>query len=125
MQSGIQEQAQFSAAAFGEEWLKAWKNRDLEAILAHYADDVELRSPLAVRVLGEPSGVVKGKRNLQEYLAKVLALIPREVTPELVGVFEGVSSLIVHFKSTAGTAAELMELSAEGKVRRAVAHFQS
>jgi ketosteroid isomerase-like protein len=33
------------AQTFAREWVKAWNDHDLEAILAHYADDVVFHSP--------------------------------------------------------------------------------
>jgi hypothetical protein len=112
-----------SPQAFAEEWLRAWNHRDLEAILAHYADYAEQHSPLVVRLLGDTSGVVIGKSNLRDYFQKALAVFPGELDLELLGVFQGVNSLIVQFKSRGGLGAELMELNAEGAVRRGTAHF--
>ena len=63
--------------------------------------------------------------NLGQYVQKILTVAPGDFALELLGVYEGVGSLIVHFKGTAVTAAEVMELNAEGKVRRAVAHFRA
>ena len=45
--------------AFAREWVQAWNRRDLEALLLCYADDVEFRSPLAAKLLGEASGTVQ------------------------------------------------------------------
>ena len=46
---------------FAENWLQAWNQRDLDAILSHYAEEIELRSPLGAHILGDPSGTVVGK----------------------------------------------------------------
>lgn len=56
--------------AFAREWVQAWNRRDLESLLACFAEDVEFRSPLAAKLLGEPSGTVHGKANLREYFTK-------------------------------------------------------
>jgi hypothetical protein len=101
------------------------ESRDLEAILSHYAEEIELRSPIAAHILGDPSGTVVGKQNLGQYIQKIVTIAPGDLGLELLGVYEGVASLIAHFKGTAGTAAELMELNAQSKVRRAVAHFRT
>ena len=34
------------AQAFAREWVKAWNDHDLEAILSHYAEDVVFHSPV-------------------------------------------------------------------------------
>jgi ketosteroid isomerase-like protein len=31
---------------FAEEWIASWKSHDLDRILAHYADDVEVTTPM-------------------------------------------------------------------------------
>ena len=59
-----------------ESWLAAWNAGDLDAIMAHYAEDVEHSSPTVARLLGEPSGVVRGKPALRAYFAKALAASP-------------------------------------------------
>ena len=88
-----------------------------------YADDVEFRSPLAAKLLGEASGTVHGKANLREYFAKALAAFPGELGIELLGVYQGVDSIVVHFQLR-GERAEVMEMNREGVVRRALAHTQ-
>ena len=35
------------ATHFAKRWIKSWNARDLEAIMAHYTDDIELTSPVA------------------------------------------------------------------------------
>lgn len=51
-------------------WIEAWNRRDLEAILAEYAEEVEFRSPTAVRVTGR--AVVRGKDALRAYWRNAL-----------------------------------------------------
>ncbi|MCS6306036.1 MAG: nuclear transport factor 2 family protein [Nitrospira sp.] len=46
------------AAQFAEEWVAVWNSRDLDRILAHYADDFEMASPYIAAITGEPSGVL-------------------------------------------------------------------
>jgi ketosteroid isomerase-like protein len=45
---------------FAHEWIGAWNSRDLERILAHYADDVVFRSPMAAKVLPGTGRVAEG-----------------------------------------------------------------
>jgi ketosteroid isomerase-like protein len=111
--------------AFAAAWLRAWNDRDLEAILTHYADDIELRSPLVVHLLGEASGSVSGKQKLRDYFARVLEAFPGKPEAALLDVSQGVASIVVHFQFNGGTGAELMELTADGMVRRAIAHVRA
>jgi hypothetical protein len=107
---------------FANEWIRAWNARDLDTLLAHYSDDVEFRSLVAVKLLGDPAGMVRGKQNLREYFRKALAAYPGDLDAQLLGVFRGVDSLVVHFEVKGFKAAEVMELDPQGKVRRASAH---
>ena len=113
-----------SSDAFAREWIQAWNRRDLEALLLCYADDVEFRSPLAAKLLGEASGTVHGKAKLRDYFAKALAAFPGDLDIELLGVYQGVDSLVVHFQARGRKGAEVMEMNREGVVRRALAHTQ-
>ena len=105
---------------FAKEWIQAWNQRDLEAVLSHYTEDVEFQSPLVVKLLGETSGTVRGKQNLREYFRKALAAFPGDIEIELLGVYQGVESLLVHFQAKGRKAVEVMELNEEGKIRRAM-----
>jgi len=111
--------------AFAQHWIQAWKDRDVEALLAHYTDDVEFHSLLAVKLLGDASGTVVGRQKLGEYFRKALALFPGELDIELLGVYRGVDSVIVHFQILGRRGAEVMELDQAGKVHRALAHGQA
>ncbi len=112
-------------AAFAQEWVEAWNRRDLESLLAHYADDVEFRSPLAAKLLGETAGTVRGKQHLREYFAKALAAFPGDLRIELLGVYRGVDSIIVQFQARERRAAEVMEIDSDGVVHRAPAHVEA
>src|SRR5437773_11288390 len=107
-------------AGFAKGWIQEWNQRDLEAVLSHYTEDIEFQSPLVVKLLGETSGTVRGKENLREYFRKALAAFPGDIELELLGVYHGVNSLLVHFQAKGRSAVEVMELNEEGKVRRAM-----
>lgn len=53
---------QQKANQIGQEWSDAWNLHDLNAILSHYADDVEFTSPFGVKLLGNPNGTA-GKKS--------------------------------------------------------------
>jgi ketosteroid isomerase-like protein len=54
-----------AAAEFAAEWAAAWNRRDLEAVLAHFHDDVVFTSPTALAVVG--TATVRGKQALRDY----------------------------------------------------------
>jgi ketosteroid isomerase-like protein len=106
--------------AFAKEWIQSWNRRDVEAILAHYSEDVEFQSPVVAVLLGETSGTVRGKQNLRDYIQKAVEAFPQDLNIELLDAYQGVDSLLVHFQASGRRAVEVMELNPEGKVRRAL-----
>jgi ketosteroid isomerase-like protein len=106
-----------------EHWVAAWNAHDLEAIMSHYDDSVELVSPVAEQLLGIPNGKVTGKAALREYFRRGLEAYP-ELHFDLKDVLVGLNSLVLYYTNQKGTrTGELMEVSADGKVRRVVAHY--
>lgn len=107
----------------GNDWVAAWNTHDLELILAHYEDAVELTSPVAARLMGTTDGLVAGKANLRAYFQRGLEAYP-ELEFRLEDVFWGLNSVVLVYANQRGTrTAEFMELSAEGKVTRVVANY--
>jgi ketosteroid isomerase-like protein len=108
-----------------EDWAAAWNAHDLDAILAHYEDAVELTSPVAARLLGAADGKVAGKENLRAYFQRGLAAYP-ELQFHLVDVLWGVSSVVLYYTNQSGNrTAEFMEISAAGKVAKVIAHYNA
>lgn len=108
------------AQAFAKEWIHSWNERDAEGVLAHYSEDVEFQSPLARRLVGDVSGTVRGKQHLREYFEKALTAFQGPLAIELLGVYQGIDSLVIHFQASGRTAIEMMELDQQGKIRRAI-----
>lgn len=110
------------ASHFAADWIDTWNRHDLAAILAHYADDFEMRSPYIVQIAGEPSGVLRGKAAVGAYWAAALERLP-DLHFRLIDTFVGVDSLIIHYQGARGPAAEVFEFGTDGKVIRAAAHY--
>jgi hypothetical protein len=111
------------AEYFAAEWIAAWNSRDLDRVLAHYADDFEMNSPVIIQVAGEPSGRLKGKAAVGAYWAKALALIP-DLHFELISTLAGVDSITLYYKGAGGRlAAEVFHFGPDGTVVRAFAHY--
>src|SRR5437773_10448307 len=100
---------------FAKGWTQAWNQRDLEAVLSHYTEDVDFQSPLVVKLLGETSGTVQGKQNLREYFRKALAAFPGDIELELLGAYQGVNSLLVHFQANGRKYVVVRELNERGR----------
>jgi ketosteroid isomerase-like protein len=111
------------AREFAEGWYAAWNAHDLAAILEHYADDVEMTSPLVAGLTGEPAGRIVGKEALRAYFAAGLERYP-DLHFEPLELFAGVDSLVLRYLSLGGRpSAEVVFLGDDGKVRRYVAHY--
>src|SRR6266853_2200786 len=108
-----------------EHWIAAWNAHDLDLILAHYEDAIELTSPVAAQLLGTADGKVIGKANLKAYLRRGLEAYP-ELHFILIDLLLGVSSVVLYYTNQKGThTAEFMEFSANGKVARVVANYSA
>lgn len=59
------------AVQFASSWIDAWNRRDIESVLAMYADDLSFTSPTALEVIGYST--VVGKSALRDYWQKALA----------------------------------------------------
>jgi hypothetical protein len=106
-------------------WVAAWNNHDLDAIMAHYDDEVELTSPVAAQLLGTPDGRIVGKTNLRAYFQRGLGAYP-ELHFGLVDVLWGLNSVVLYYRNQKGThTGEFLELSATGKVTRVVANYSA
>ena len=104
-------------------WVAAWNAHDLDLIMTHYDDAIELTSPVAVQLLGTPDGKVVGKANLRAYFQRGLEAYP-ELHFRLEDVLWGVNSVVFYYTNHKGThTGEFMELSAIGKVVRVVANY--
>jgi len=111
-----------TAERFAQDWVAAWNSHDLDRILEHYHEDFEMSSPLIIRLTGEPSGKLRGKPAIREYWRRALAAAP-QLRFELVNVFAGVDSVVIHYRGHRGLSAELLQFGADGKVCAASAHY--
>jgi ketosteroid isomerase-like protein len=111
------------ARAFAEEWCAAWNAHDLERILSHYTDDFEMRSPIIVERMGEPSGRLRGKAAIRAYWGPALGLQP-PIRFELIDAYAGVDQIVIHYRSVARKlVTEVLELDAERRVVRGSACY--
>ena len=113
------------ARSLANRWVAAWNAHDLENILEHYEDAVELTSPVAAQLLGTADGKVIGKANLRSYFQRGLEAYP-ELQFQLEDVLWGINTVVLYYRNQKGTrTAEFMGLSPTGKVARVVAHYNA
>lgn len=118
--------AQADAQKLAEDWIAAWNAHDLDAIMAHYSDDLEFWSPIIVKRMGFADGKITDKTQLREYFARGLTASP-QLHFTLIQVFVGVDSITVYYRRWDGVeASELMVLDESGhRVKIVRAHYNT
>jgi hypothetical protein len=89
------------AHKLAEHWVTAWNAHDLDKIMAHYEDDVELISPVAAQLLNKPEGKVVGKANLSAYFQKGLEVYPN-LQFNLKDIMWGLNSVVLILRESKG-----------------------
>ena len=108
---------------FAAEWIEAWNSHDLDRILSHYAEDIEVTSPMIQFALGVDNGTVRGKETVRQYWAAALQKMP-DLHFELVEATQSVNSIALYYKSVMGRMAiETMFFNEKGKVKKVIAHY--
>ena len=62
-----------SMMRFAEGWIAAWNRRDVDAVLAHYAEEAQFTSPKARGLAG--CAVLRNKKEIEAYWRAALARI--------------------------------------------------
>ncbi len=104
-------------------WYAAWNSRDLEAIMALYADDVRFTSPY-IRTLGfAGDGTLTNKADLERYFERGLSTIPDlHFTPVANCISVGGHTMVYRNQSGAWVT-EMHEYDAGGLIARVVASY--
>lgn len=108
---------------FAMEWISSWNSHDLSFILTHYAEDIEITTPMIKSATGGSVDSLKGKDTVREYWQKALDKIP-DLYFEFIDVTFGVNSVVLYYKSIMNTRSmEVMFFNDEGKVNIIYAHY--
>lgn len=108
---------------FAEKYYAAWNARDLDGILALYAEDIEYSSPYIAALGFSHDGVIHGKAMLRAYFERALERAPQLVfKPEalLVGAR---GHTLIYRNHRGDMAAETHEIDGAGLVVRADATY--
>ena len=115
---------QHEAERLAHEWVDAWNRHDLDAIMAHYADDVVFTSPFVTVLAKDPSGTLRSASALRAYFARALETFPT-LHFELLDVLIGVSSVTLYYRSVKERlAAEVLSLDDQGLIIRVEVHYR-
>lgn len=86
------------AIAFSRQWVQAWNDHDVEAVLRHFHDDVVFTSPVAATLLPDTAGIVHGKPALREYWSAALQHIP-DLHFVVEDVYQGVETIVITYRN--------------------------
>lgn len=110
------------AFAFARAHVAAWNSQDLDAIANLYSETVELTSPVAARLRGDP--VVRGRAAIRAYAALGIEKYP-DLHFELVDVFLCVSSVTLLFWGAGRRlVTEVLFLNEQHEIERVFAHYR-
>ena len=107
---------------FAKAWINSWNSHNLQDILSHYADDIEITTPM-IKAFTSGEDTLKGKDAVQQYWEKALEKIP-DLHFELYEVTYGINSVALYYQSIMNKKAiEVMFFNDEGKVYRMHAFY--
>ena len=111
------------AEKFAEEWIESWNSHDLEDIMKHYSEDIEITTPMIKLAVGIESGSLIGKELVKAYWNKALIKFP-DLYFELIEVTSSVNSVALYYKSIMNKRAiEVMFFNDKGLVNKMIAHY--
>ena len=109
--------------ALAREWIEAWNARDLERVMQHYSDDIELSSPIAAERVPASGGNIHGKAELRAYWEPALAATP-DLHFELQAVLTAVDGCTILYRNHRGQqVAESLFWNEAGLVTRATVAY--
>src|SRR4051812_22528411 len=103
-------------------WHVNWCKVDIDAVVAHFADDAQMRSPLALTLTGSP--VVAGAENIRTYWHKAYGHVESADLKILSWSWDDViARLTVWWQLGDVRASEFMDFDDAGRVTRSEAFY--
>ena len=111
-----------TARSFAEAWHASWCKVDIDAVVSHFADDAEMRSPLAEKLTGSP--VVRGSEAIRRYWKKAYGHVKSADLQLLSWSWDQpMRRLTVWWRLDQTRASEYMDFDATGRVIRSEAFY--
>jgi hypothetical protein len=111
-----------AVARFVEAWCANWCKVDIDAVIAHFAEDAEMRSPLALKLTESP--VVAGAENIRAYWRKAYGHIASADLKILSWSWDDtIARLTVWWQLGDTRASEFMDFDGAGRVVRSEAFY--
>jgi ketosteroid isomerase-like protein len=112
-------------ALLAKRWYDAWNKRDVDAILALYADDLEFASPFVSALGFGAEGVIYGKGMFRAYLEAALPRVPDLSFAQVALCVGARGHTLIYRINTGVLVAESHELDANGLIARADASYET
>ncbi|WP_249147372.1 nuclear transport factor 2 family protein [Bradyrhizobium sp. AUGA SZCCT0177] len=111
-----------AAGRFVEAWCASWCKVDIDAVVSHFAENAEMRSPLAIKLTDSP--VVAGLENIRAYWRKAYGHIESADLKILSWSWDDtIARLTVWWQLGDTRASEFMDFDAAGRVVRSEAFY--
>jgi ketosteroid isomerase-like protein len=111
-----------AAGRFVEAWHQAWCRVDIDAVVSHFADDAEMRSPLALQLTDSP--VVKGADQIRRYWQRAYGHIEKPDLKLTAWSWDAaIARLTVWWQLGETRASEFMDFDSAGRVVRSEAFY--
>jgi hypothetical protein len=118
----VQTMDRAAAGRFVEAWCANWCKVDIDAVVAHFAEGAEMRSPLALKLTDSP--VVVGVENIRAYWRRAYGAIQSADLKILNWSWdEATARLTVWWQLGDTRASEFMDFDAAGRVIRSEAFY--
>ncbi|MDE1764754.1 MAG: nuclear transport factor 2 family protein [Thaumarchaeota archaeon] len=97
-------------------WCNSWTAHDLDAVMKHYAENVQFSSPMVPRMLGIESEFINGKEKLREYF-EICIKKYHDLRLDFVDVLVGVNGVVVlYYRETGALASDISEMDNHNKI---------
>ena len=111
-----------TAGRFVEAWCANWCKVDIDAVVAHFAENAEMRSPLALKLTESP--VVAGAENIRGYWRRAYGGIDSADLKILSWSWDDtIARLTVWWQLGDTRASEFMDFDGAGRVVRSEAFY--
>ena len=110
--------------AHADAWLAAWQARDLDAIMACYADDVDFAASTVASRWDRPDGRLRGKAELRRHFERGLELAP-DLTFTEESLMAGPGGYALLYRRENGNRVlDVVELDKDGRAARVRAFYE-
>jgi hypothetical protein len=111
-----------AAGRFVEAWCANWCRVDIDAVVSHFAEHAEMRSPLALKLTDSP--VVRGAENIRAYWQRAYGSIKSADLKVLAWSWDDtIARLTVWWQLGEARASEFMDFDSAGRVVRSEAFY--